>query len=211
MVARWPWASAVSAAGSRHISGGVIQWLSIATPTAAVAGTASGAAHMWHFPPCMGSTGSGWAALALALAVRPPGLRVVPPVHRPAVIQRVATGETTAGMVTSSWIVMVLSSGGQGGSHHAVHRRTTSTGWLRLLSTTEATYVSVQCLDMWLLETVNAHPGHDHGKVGGHGRLLADITPCVWAGGVCTCCNALCMMLSNVNADVKNCVMCRAE
>ena len=62
-------------------------------------------------------------------------------------------------MVPSSWTCMVLSSSAQASSHHAVHRCTTSTGWLRLLSTTEARTVSVQCLDVLLLETVNAyHP-----------------------------------------------------
>ena len=60
-------------------------------------------------------------------------------------------------MVPSSWMCMVLSSSAQASSHHAVHRRTSSTGWLRLLSTTEAMTVSVQCLDVLLLETVNAY------------------------------------------------------
>ena len=45
-----------------------------------------------------------------------------------------------------------MSSGAQASSHHAVHRRMTSTGWLRLFSTTEARTVSVQCLDVWLLK-----------------------------------------------------------
>ena len=60
-------------------------------------------------------------------------------------------------MVPLSWMRMVLSSSAQARSHHAVHRRTTSTGWLRLLSTIEARTVSVQCLDVLLLETVNAY------------------------------------------------------
>ena len=47
-------------------------------------------------------------------------------------------------MVPSSWICMVLSSSAQASSHHAVHRRMTSTGWLRLLSTTEAMTVSTR-------------------------------------------------------------------
>ena len=57
----------------------------------------------------------------------------------------------------ASWMCMVLSSSAQARSQHAVHRRTTSTGWLRLLSTTEARTVSVQCLDVSLMETVNAY------------------------------------------------------
>ena len=60
-------------------------------------------------------------------------------------------------MVPSSWMCMALSSSAQASSHHAVHRRTSSTGWLRLLSTTEAGTVTVQCLDVLLLETVNAY------------------------------------------------------
>ena len=59
-------------------------------------------------------------------------------------------------MVPSSWMCMVLSSSAQASRQHAVHRRTTSKGWLRLLSTTEARTVSVQCLDVLLLEAVNA-------------------------------------------------------
>ena len=59
--------------------------------------------------------------------------------------------------VPSSWMCMVLSSSAQASSQHAVHRRTTSTGWLRLLSTSQAGTVSVQCLDVLLLETVNAY------------------------------------------------------
>ena len=59
-------------------------------------------------------------------------------------------------MVPSSWTCMVLSSSAWASRNHAVHRRTTSIGWLRLLSTTEARTVSVQCLDVLLLETVNA-------------------------------------------------------
>ena len=55
---------------------------------------------------------------------------------------------------------MVLSSSAQATRNHAVHMRTNSSGWLRLLSTTEAGTVSVQCLDVLLLETVNAYqPG----------------------------------------------------
>ena len=60
-------------------------------------------------------------------------------------------------MVPSSWTCMVLSSSAQASRNYAVHRRTTSTGWLRLFSTTEARTVSVQCLDVLLLETVNAY------------------------------------------------------
>ena len=60
-------------------------------------------------------------------------------------------------MVPSRWTCMVLSSSAQASRNHAVHMRTTSTGWLRLLSTTEARTVSVQCLDVLLLETVNAY------------------------------------------------------
>ena len=59
-------------------------------------------------------------------------------------------------MVLSSWMCTVLSRSAPASSHHAVHRRTTSTGWLRLLSTTEGRTVSVQCLDVLWLETVNA-------------------------------------------------------
>ena len=69
-------------------------------------------------------------------------------------IQRVATGET---MVLSSWMWMVLSSSAQASNQHAVHRRSSSTDWLRLLSTTEARTVSVQCLDVLLLVPVNAY------------------------------------------------------
>ena len=60
-------------------------------------------------------------------------------------------------MVPSSWTCMVLSYSAQASSHHAVHRRTTSTGWLMMFSTTEARTASVQCLDVLLLETVNAY------------------------------------------------------
>ena len=64
-------------------------------------------------------------------------------------------------MVPSRRTCMVLSSSAQASRNHAVHMRTTSTSWLRLLSTTEARTVSVQCLDVLLLETVNAyHPRH---------------------------------------------------
>ena len=59
-------------------------------------------------------------------------------------------------MVPSRWTCMVLSSSAQASRNHAVHRRTNLTGWLRLLSTTEARTVSVQCLDVLLLETGNA-------------------------------------------------------
>ena len=52
---------------------------------------------------------------------------------------------------------MVLSGSALTSSHHAAHRRTTSTGWLRSLSTTEAGTVSVQCPDVLLLETINAY------------------------------------------------------
>ena len=60
-------------------------------------------------------------------------------------------------MVPSSWMCTVLSSSAKASSHLAVYRRTTSTAWLRLLSITEARTVSVQCLDVLLLETVNAY------------------------------------------------------
>ena len=60
-------------------------------------------------------------------------------------------------MVPSSCMCLVLSSSAHASSHHAVHRRTASTGWLRLLSTTEARTVSVQCLYVLLLQTVNAY------------------------------------------------------
>ena len=66
---------------------------------------------------------------------------------------------------------MVLSSSAQASSHHAVHGRTTSTGWLRLLSTTEARAVSVQCLDVLLLETVNASHA-EHVRLGGHAHAI---------------------------------------
>ena len=54
---------------------------------------------------------------------------------------------------------VVPSSSAQASIHHAVHRRTTSTGWLRLLSTTEARTVNVQCLDGLMLESVDPYGG----------------------------------------------------
>ena len=67
---------------------------------------------------------------------------------------------------------MVLSSSAQASRNHAVHIRTTSTGWLRLLSTTEARTVSVQCLDVLLLETVNAYQSQPS-----PGQMLLPLNP----------------------------------
>ena len=58
-------------------------------------------------------------------------------------------------MVPSSWMHVALSSSAQASSPHVVHRRTTSTGWLMLLSTTEARTKSVQCLDVLLLSKLS--------------------------------------------------------